>query len=248
MAGKRWDEAALPQGALGYSNPYGSNPDDLYARFADGTFQLLEKGHGSRMMAEAIAANKIADVENAKRATVNQTIAPTTSATPATPTNVGVSTKTATASSSIFSPVKTATKDIILFDDGLVPVNLMADLIFEDIGGEELLSIARTDTVNGQKITYQPIKNLSSIEQEYNPNNIVSLQATLDKYFANFPIKLDNKIPETGTGSSGDYIYIDSTTGDLTVEAVNLEPDEQIEIQIATNGTIYETDFNGGVS
>jgi len=246
--GKSWTNADLPVGATGYSSPYGSDPGDLYAAFADGTFKLLEKGFGARILAEAIAANKIADVENAKRASVNQTIAPSTSATPATPTTVGVSIKTATASSSIFSPVKTATKDIILFDDGLVPVNLMADLIFEDIGGEELLSIARTDTVNGQKITYQPIKNLSSIEQEYNPNNIVSLQATLDKYFANFPIKLDNKIPETGTGSGGDYIYIDPVTGDLIIEAVNLEPDEQIEIQIATNGTIYETDFNEGVS
>jgi hypothetical protein len=242
--GKSYGAADLPKGAIAYGTPWYGTPGDIYAVFPDGTFQLLEKGYEARMLAEATAANKIADADNARRAGVSVNAQ---AATPATPTTVGVSIK-ATASSSIFSPVKTATKDIILFDDGLVPVNLMADLIFEDIGGEELLSIARTDTVNGQKITYQPIKNLSSIEQEYNPNNIVSLQATLDKYFANFPIKLDNKIPETGTGSGEDYIYIDPITGDLTIEAVNLEPDEQIEIQIATNGTIYETDFNGGVS
>jgi hypothetical protein len=164
------------------------------------------------------------------------------SATPPTPSSKS------SVSSSIFSYVKTATKDIILFDDGSVPVDLMADLIFEDIGGQELISIARRDTVNGQKITYQPIKNLSSIEQQYNPNNILNLQATADKYFANFPIKLDDKIPQNGGGTGGDYVYIDSVTGNLIVEAVNLETDEQIEIQIARSGTIYETDFNEGVS
>jgi hypothetical protein len=144
--------------------------------------------------------------------------------------------------------VKSATKDIILFDDGAVPVDLMADLIFEDIGGQELINIARRDTVNGQKVIYQPIKNLASIEQQYNPNNIISLQATADKYFANFPIKLDDKIPQDGGGPLGEYVYIDVITGDLIVEAVNLELDEQIEIQIARSGTIYEAEFNEGVS
>jgi hypothetical protein len=173
-------------------------------------------------------------------ATVNNT-GSNVSATPATPSLV-----------SNFlggtAQVKSATKDIILFDDGAVPVDLMADLIFEDIGGQELINIARRDTVNGQKISYQPIKNLASIEQQYNPNNIISLQATADKYFANFPIKLDDKIPQNGGGPSGDYVYIDVITGNLIVEAVNLEIDEQIEIQIARSGTIYEAEFNEGVS
>ena len=58
----------------------------------------------------------------------------------------------------------------------------MSDLIFENIGGQELINIARTDTINGQKILYQPIKNINSINQEYGPNNIVGLQKTSDKF------------------------------------------------------------------
>jgi hypothetical protein len=165
------------------------------------------------------------------------------SPTPATPAKVSSS---AFASNS--AQVKIAGKDIILFDEGSVPIDLMADLIFEDIGGEELISIARRDTVNGQKISYQPIKNISSIEQQYNPNNIISLQATSDKYFSNFPIKLDDKIPENPTGPNRSYVYIDALTGDLVIETVNLESDEQIEIQVATSGTIYEVNLNGSVS
>lgn len=140
-------------------------------------------------------------------------------------------------------PVKTAPIDTILFDEDAVPIQIMADLIFENIGGQELINIARNDTVNGQTVIYQPIKNLTSIQQEYNPNNIVALQATSDKYFQNFSIKLDNKVPSPGTGPDGAHVYIDPETGSLVVEAVNLDTDEQIELEITVSGTIYEADL-----
>jgi hypothetical protein len=140
-------------------------------------------------------------------------------------------------------PVKTAPIDTVLFDDESVSIDIMTDLIFENIGGHELISIARNDIVNGQQVSYQPIKNLSSIQQQYNPNNILSLQSTSDKYFANFAIKLENKVPDPGTGPNGAYVYLDSDTGNMIVEAINLEIDEQIQIEITTSGTIYEAEF-----
>jgi hypothetical protein len=139
-------------------------------------------------------------------------------------------------------PVKTATLDIILFDEESVPVDGMFDQIFENIGGQELISITRSDIVNGQKISYQPIKNLSAIQQRYNPNNILSLQQTADKFFAGFSIKLEDKIPETGNGTNGENVYINSL-GDLVIELININPDEQVETQISVSGTIYEADL-----
>jgi LysM repeat protein len=139
--------------------------------------------------------------------------------------------------------VKTAPIDTVLFNDDGLTIEAMADLIFENIGGHELINIARNDIVNGQQVSYQPIKNLSSIQQQYNPNNILSVQSTSDKYFSNFPIKLENKIPRLGTGPNGKHIYIDSTNGNLIIEAVNVEQDEQIEIEITVSGTIYEAEF-----
>ena len=138
---------------------------------------------------------------------------------------------------------KTAPIDTVLFDDDSVPIEVMTDLIFENIGGQELINIARNDIVNGQKISYTPIKNLTSIQQQYNPNNIVSLQSTSDKYFANFSIKFDQKIPNIGNGPNGSNIYIEDSTGDLIIETVNTEQDEQVDIQIAISGTIYEADI-----
>ena len=139
-------------------------------------------------------------------------------------------------------PVKTATLDIILFDEENIPTDGMFDQIFENIGGQELISITRSDIVNGQKISYQPIKNLSAIQQRYNPNNILSLQQTADKFFAGFSIKLEDKIPETGNGTNGENVYLNAT-GDLIIEFINVNPDEQIETQISVSGTIYEADL-----
>lgn len=141
-------------------------------------------------------------------------------------------------------PVKTAPIDTILYpSDELLPVEIMSDLIFENIGGQELINIARNDTVNGQAVVYQPIKNLTQIQQQYNPNNIVALQETSDRYFQNFAVKLETKVPGVGNGPEGAHVYIDPYTGDLVIEAINLQPDEQVELEITTSGTIYEAEL-----
>ena len=166
----------------------------------------------------------------------NQYVAP--APTPPTPTNTYVPTVIIPT-----PPVKTAPIDTILFNDDLVPIEVMSDLIFENIGGQELINISRSDIINGQQLSYQPIKNLYSIQQQYNPNNIVSLQSTSDKYFANFSIKLEDKTPINGNGPYGTHVYLDDTTGNIVVEAVNLNNDEQIEVEITTSGTIYEAEI-----
>jgi len=145
-----------------------------------------------------------------------------------------------TTTSTAVVPVKTASIDTVLFDDETMPIDIMSDLIFEDIGGQELINIARNDIVNGQTISYQPIKNLSSLQQQYNPNNILSLQQTSDKYFANFSIKLDERIPTTGSGPNGEYVYLEEATGDLIIELVNMPSSEEVDVEITLDGTIYQ--------
>lgn len=207
--------------SLGFSQ---DSNGDLYELFSDGTRVLVEAGY----------AKRISDLVASSQKT-NATV--TTPATPAITSAGATNYTTSTASN---PPIKTATPDIVLFDDDSVPIEVMSDLIFEDIGGQELINIARTDTVNGQNVSYQLIKNLTSIQQQYNPNNILSLQGTSDKIFAGYSIKLDKKLPAVGNGTNGSNIYIDSTTGDLIIEVVDTAADEQVEVQILTNGTIYE--------
>ena len=157
------------------------------------------------------------------------------SAVPLTPSTIGTSVVT-----NNVNPVLTAPIDTILFNDDSIPIEIMTDLIFENIGGQELINISRNDTVNGQKIVYQLIKNLTQIQQQYNPNNIVSVQNSSDKYFQNFSIKFDDKVPNFPTGPGGKHVYIDPATGSLVIETVNMYLDEQVELEITSGGTIEE--------
>lgn len=136
------------------------------------------------------------------------------------------------------SGTQPASPDIILFDDGAVQIELMADLIFENIGGHELINIARNDLINGQNIIYSPIKNLNLLAQQYNSRNILPLSNTSDTFFKNFPIKLETKIPVTGAGPSGAIVYLENNN--LVINVINLAADEQVEIQIITSGEIFD--------
>jgi len=135
--------------------------------------------------------------------------------------------------------VLAASKDIFVITDESLPIEIMTDLVFEDIGGQEIINISRSDIVSGQNVIYQPIKNLTLLNYQYNPQNIISLQDTLESYFKKFPIQLDKKIPTVGTGGNNETAYIDSDTGNLIINVVNLEKDEQVEVQILNGGDIF---------
>ena len=138
------------------------------------------------------------------------------------------------------TPVKTAPIDTVEFVDETLSAELMLDLLFEDVGGQELLTIARNDTVNGQSVIYQPFKNLGILQEIYSPENLVKLAETSDKIFSNFIIDLSQKIPIVGNGPNGASYYLDMVTGDGVIELINLKSDEQVEIQIGTAGIIED--------
>jgi hypothetical protein len=140
-----------------------------------------------------------------------------------------------------------ATPSLIALSNPPLEIDIMADLIFENIGGQELINISRNDIINGQDVIYSPIKNLQSLQLEYNPNNIIRLESTADTYFKNFPIRLENKIPTQGSGPNGEIVYIDQETGDLVINVMNLEPDEQIDVQILNSGEILNGTIYGAV-
>jgi len=155
--------------------------------------------------------------------------------------------------------IKPATPDLIITPPDTVPIEIMTDLIFEDIGGHEIITMSRSDLINGENVIYSPIKNLSSVFFQYNPQNILALQKTADSYFKNFPINLGDRIPECGTGYTLDpndptkqienckIVYTDPITGDLVINVINMNIEEQVEVQILQQGivlsdTIYEVE------
>jgi hypothetical protein len=161
-------------------------------------------------------------------------------ATPDTPTTYLVAGST----SSIKAPVKIATPQYVNFQNNITEedADFLKILYFEQINGSILLSLTNSANLNTENVNYQPVVNMAEIQKALDPKNILALQNTSEKYFLNFPIKLDTKIPNVGNGPSGTNVYIDSF-GNLVIESINLGPRENIEIQTLQNGTIYETDL-----
>ena len=162
--------------------------------------------------------------------------------------------------------VKIATPDLIIFGDELMNIETMTDLIFEDIGGYELSTISRHDLVNGQKVSYSPIKNLTDLYLQYNPNNIVRLQSS-DSYFKSLSFSIFDRLPECGTGytispplsnpqeqdktkwtktPNCKSVYIDPITGDLVINLINTMNDEQLEVQVLTSGDVFSDTIHSG--
>jgi hypothetical protein len=142
---------------------------------------------------------------------------------------------------------KIASPDLIIIRDEVLPIDTMTDLVFENIGGHELINVSRHDLVNGIDVLYQPIKNLSTLYLQYNPENILRLQDTTQSYFKNFPIQYSNKIPNVGTGPNGETIYIEEGTGDLIINVINLAKGEQVEVQVLAQGDVFDDTIYGGV-
>jgi hypothetical protein len=167
--------------------------------------------------------------------------------------------------------VKIATPDLLIFGDEVASIEVMTDLIFEDIGGFELATISRHDLVNGQTVVYAPIKNLTDLYLQYNPNNILRLQSS-ESYFKSLSLSIFDHIPVCGTGytispppkpaGNPNYVekdlnkwiktpncrsvYIDPITGDLVINLINVKENEQVEVQILSSGEIFnDTIYDG---
>lgn len=157
--------------------------------------------------------------------------------------------------------VKIATPDLILFDEETMSIEIMTDLIFEDIGGYELATISRHDLVNGQKVVYAPIKNLTDLYLQYNPNNVLRLQSS-DSYFKSLSLSIFDHLPVCGTGydlvgtdpdlnkrtkvPNCKSVYIDPISGDLVINLINVKENEQAEVQVLTSGDVFsDTIYDG---
>lgn len=175
-------------------------------------------------------------------------------ATPLTGSGTGTNGSDTTGNSS--QDVKIATSNLFIFEDTPLTAETMTDLIFEDIGGRELIDIVSGDMVYdlaSSAAPNQPIKNLSSIVERYSPKNIINLQGTSDKFFqSNFQIDIGSYIPEDSDVISNPHVYIvtPSTRGDiidnslldhLVIEVANINTanNEKVEVQILAYDELY---------
>lgn len=147
------------------------------------------------------------------------------------------------AGSSGSSPVKTATPDIITINQETLPAELMTSLIFENIGGQELLSISRHDLISGSNLDYQSIKNLNEIYINHNSLNIIPMPDSSTVYSKNFPISWDSHIVEEFSSADSTHILIDSVAKELQILVTNMKPGEQIEVEVLSSVSEYNDTY-----
>ncbi len=158
------------------------------------------------------------------------------------------------------SPVRIAARNV--FDiSSLVPqfdAEQIQKLLFENISAIELSIVGRHDTIEGINQRYSIISNLSEVRKKYDISKQLSIMDKFKPLTSIYTINVEDKIPQEDyirlqkldstyqyldennkivTRQKG-YFYID-TNGDLVIELINLERNQQVEVLIDTNGTIY---------
>jgi len=153
-------------------------------------------------------------------------------------------------------PVKIPNRDVVVnIDDPGVDVAEIESLLFESLSSLELTKFTKYNTVSGINPFYNTISNLSDINREFDPNSLLSATKTTSSLFDVYGIDLLNKIPPTKSVSGStkyttelgvdidNYVSINQTTGDIEIELVNIAPNESLEIEVDTSGTIYRVRY-----
>ena len=124
------------------------------------------------------------------------------------------------------SGAKVASPDIILNEEN-ISIESMTDYLFEQVGGQELLSSARSDTINSPlNVTNLFIQDSGSFfSTDFNiPFN--TIQGNLE----NYQISLDSFLPFGYTPDQ--IVYFDADTESIVIELENLKTDYILEVKI----------------
>jgi hypothetical protein len=142
---------------------------------------------------------------------------------------------------------KSAIPDYILLKNEDIPIEFLSDLLLENIGGQEIIGITRNDLINGQNVSYQPIRNAQAIYQQYNPLKIISVNDTSKNFFDGFSINILDYVPNVGNGPAPDfpYAYVDQASGDLIVNTVNVSGNLKVEVQISRTARVFDDTIYG---
>jgi hypothetical protein len=158
------------------------------------------------------------------------------------------------------SPVRIAKRNVTDISS-LVPqfdAEQIQKLLFENISAIELSIAERHDTIEGINQRYSIISNLSEVRKKYDAQKQLSNMDKLNPLTNIYAINIEDKIPKEDyiklenldskyqyldennqlIDREKGYYYID-TNGDLVIELINLERNQQVEVYIDTNGTIY---------
>jgi hypothetical protein len=137
---------------------------------------------------------------------------------------------------------KPAGPELLMVSDENYTPEYLEKILFENLSGIEIISIARHDEVDGADLSYSQISNLGKVSTIYGGANLMLLQNTSEQIARRFPVNIDDYIPTDTSDPDGlnRPVYFDAS-GNIVIEIKNAVYNEQVDVQIlqASNGTIY---------
>ena len=124
------------------------------------------------------------------------------------------------------SGAKVASPDIIL-DEENISIESMTDYLFEQIGGQELLSSARSNTIDS------PLNVTNLFIQDsglFFSKDIEIPFGTLQSNLENYQINIDDFLPFGY--APNEIVYFDQEAGSIVIELENLRAGYLIEVKI----------------
>ncbi len=139
------------------------------------------------------------------------------------------------------SSVKIPEINIINFKADVVPSKQIEKMYFQDVGGTEILSVARHNTVGGEEVVYSHVDNLADIKSQFNPLNVL-MSTNMEDLFNKYAIDIHQKMPQSLETSIA-TVESETQAGVWNIEILveNVNTDEYIQIQIAK--TVDEFDL-----
>jgi hypothetical protein len=149
--------------------------------------------------------------------------------------------------------IKIPTRDIVNIESQPISASEIDFLLFRQIGGTELITLIRNDTVSSEDLLYSVISDVNKTKVNFDPSLLLTNKASYQSIFNGFQIKLTEKIPEENLYRSNDQDYIPASSlltnaywdGDnLIIEVNSLRDTELLEIEIESDGKIYRVREN----
>ena len=177
----------------------------------------------SMSSAPTVSTASMSSAPTVSTSTASATSAPAPSSTPASPYWITGTTSTEPRG------VLQADPDIIINPEIDTSGDYIVERFFEELGGTELINLSRHDLIDGIRVVYNPIANLSSLRRRYNPNNIIAIDFLSEDEFSRASIDLLSR---------GMYEPYFNDNGDLVIEVDIIKSEENIEAEISQSGTV----------
>ena len=135
------------------------------------------------------------------------------------------------------SQVKISAVNVINRNYEATSVEQMERLYFQNVGGTEILSVARHDTVGGEEVVFNNVDNLSELRSQFNPLNIL-MTTNINSLFSQYGVDIGTKI------GALDETFSMNADGGIDIEVFNVNRDEYVQVQIAKR--VGEEEFGLG--